>query len=393
MGPTPCPMLPPARHSNPDARAESTPPESGDRDRHPLGGLPPIRPARRPDDPIRVEAIDDPSAPYQVRVETDRIRWHRHARATSAASRPARSSTTRPGARDLGFGLSIMDFLLEPAARPTPIPDGQYRLRRPGPRRPAQALRRGPANLHAGEGAAAEVIHGEASSRSDCVAGFTSPSRDRATRPARPGSRRSSSSRACATSSPPSGSPASTTSTTCSTASTCPATSSTRTATRFEQVYLSYLDKPIPAAAFKDDFAPDEKYLYQRERRKRPAADDPRLSGEAGRQAGAVAGGHDARPGGDVSEAWCHQRGYVCFIQELHGRPVKAGETFGAAYLVGWFDDIAAMEPPTTASGAGAGSPSRAHRPPDRLPRFETRGAHPGRIDLAAGPPGESPPR
>ena len=25
----------------------------------------------------------------------------------------------------------------------------------------------------------------------------------------------------------------------------------------FEQVYLSYLDKPIPAAAFKDDFAPD----------------------------------------------------------------------------------------------------------------------------------------
>ena len=32
----------------------------------------------------------------------------------------------------------------------------------------------------------------------------------------------------------------------------------------FEQVYLSYLDKPIPASAFKDDFAPDAKYLYQR---------------------------------------------------------------------------------------------------------------------------------
>jgi hypothetical protein len=45
-----------------------------------------------------------------------------------------------------------------------------------------------------------------------------------------------------------------------------------------------------------------------------------------------------------VSEAWCHQRGYVCFIEELHGRKVKAGESFGAAYAIGWFDDIASME-------------------------------------------------
>jgi hypothetical protein len=45
-----------------------------------------------------------------------------------------------------------------------------------------------------------------------------------------------------------------------------------------------------------------------------------------------------------VCEAWCHQRGYVCFIQELHGRKVKAGDSFGAAYVVGWFGDIAEME-------------------------------------------------
>ncbi len=45
-----------------------------------------------------------------------------------------------------------------------------------------------------------------------------------------------------------------------------------------------------------------------------------------------------------TAEAWCHQRGYVCFIQELHGRKVKAGETFGAAYVVGYFDDLKAME-------------------------------------------------
>ena len=42
-----------------------------------------------------------------------------------------------------------------------------------------------------------------------------------------------------------------------------------------------------------------------------------------------------------VSEAWCHQRGYVCFIQELHGRKVKAGETFGAGIDVGGTADEA----------------------------------------------------
>jgi hypothetical protein len=46
----------------------------------------------------------------------------------------------------------------------------------------------------------------------------------------------------------------------------------------------------------------------------------------------------------EVSEAWCHQRGYVCFIEELHGKKVKAGESFGAAYVVGWFDDIPRMQ-------------------------------------------------
>jgi hypothetical protein len=45
-----------------------------------------------------------------------------------------------------------------------------------------------------------------------------------------------------------------------------------------------------------------------------------------------------------VSEAWCHERGYVCFIEEIGGRSVKAGESFGAAYVVGWFDSIKEME-------------------------------------------------
>jgi hypothetical protein len=46
----------------------------------------------------------------------------------------------------------------------------------------------------------------------------------------------------------------------------------------------------------------------------------------------------------EASEAWCHQRGYVCFIEEINRTHVKAGESFGAAYVVGWFDDVAEME-------------------------------------------------
>jgi hypothetical protein len=45
----------------------------------------------------------------------------------------------------------------------------------------------------------------------------------------------------------------------------------------------------------------------------------------------------------DVYEAWCHQRGYVCLIQEIGGQPARPGHTFGAAYIVGWFDHPAEM--------------------------------------------------
>jgi hypothetical protein len=31
-------------------------------------------------------------------------------------------------------------------------------------------------------------------------------------------------------------------------------------------------------------------------------------------------------------------------IEELHGKSVKAGESFGAAYVVGYFDSIEDME-------------------------------------------------
>jgi hypothetical protein len=110
----------------------------------------------------------------------------------------------------------------------------------------------------------------------------------------------------------------------------------------FTQIYLSYLDRAIPASEFKDNFGPDEKFLYQRKADKIP----PRMIR-------AYQVKHDGKPGpwlagmtldpAEVSEAWCHQRGYVSFIEELHHKKVKAGETFGAAYIVGWFDDLDEM--------------------------------------------------
>ncbi|MBM4088545.1 MAG: hypothetical protein FJ276_03835 [Planctomycetes bacterium] len=42
-------------------------------------------------------------------------------------------------------------------------------------------------------------------------------------------------------------------------------------------------------------------------------------------------------------EAWCHQRGYVCMIEEFGGRAVKAGASFSGAFVVGYFDSIDEM--------------------------------------------------
>ena len=110
----------------------------------------------------------------------------------------------------------------------------------------------------------------------------------------------------------------------------------------FEQIYLSYLDAPIPAAAFLSDFGPDERFLYQRRDGHIPErmirAYQVKLDGHAG----PWLAGMTLDPAA-VCEAWCHQRGYVCMIEELHHRHVKAGEAFGNAYVIGWFDTIPEM--------------------------------------------------
>ena len=111
----------------------------------------------------------------------------------------------------------------------------------------------------------------------------------------------------------------------------------------FVQVYLSYEKELIPAEAFDRDFAPDEKFLYRREEGAIPQrmirAYQVKLDGKPG----PWLGGMTLDPA-EVAEAWCHQRGYVCMIEELHRRHVRAGQTFGAAYVVGWFDDLPQMK-------------------------------------------------
>lgn len=114
-------------------------------------------------------------------------------------------------------------------------------------------------------------------------------------------------------------------------------------AEEFEHVYLSYFDLTIPCSDFLLDFPPDEKFFYRRRQDRIPArfyrAYQVKLNGEPG----PWLAGMTLDPAAPY-EAWCHQRGYVCLIQELWGRPVEPGDVLGAAYLVGWFDDRAEMD-------------------------------------------------
>lgn len=123
----------------------------------------------------------------------------------------------------------------------------------------------------------------------------------------------------------------------------------------FSAVYLSYIDQTnsagqyadgiIPSSAFFENFAPDEKFNYRRDRAKEVPERFIRAyrlrDPETGRQ-GPWLAGMTLDPS-VVHEAWCHQRNYVCMIEEFGGRPVKAGESFSAAFIVGYFDSIEEM--------------------------------------------------
>ncbi len=113
----------------------------------------------------------------------------------------------------------------------------------------------------------------------------------------------------------------------------------------FSEVYLSYhTPDRLPASEFFENFAPDEKFNYRRDRGTRPKRfirayrlRDPKT----GKQ-GPWLAGMTLDPSA-VYEAWCHQRGYVCMIEEFGGRKIRPGQSFSAAFLVGYFDSIEEM--------------------------------------------------
>ncbi len=106
----------------------------------------------------------------------------------------------------------------------------------------------------------------------------------------------------------------------------------------FSEIYLSY-HGVIPNTEFLEDFPPDARFRYVRHRDPLPE----RMIRAYKTRSGAWLAGMTLDPE-IVSEAWCHQRGYVCFIQENGLEEVQAGETFSAAYIIGFFDSSEEME-------------------------------------------------
>jgi hypothetical protein len=112
----------------------------------------------------------------------------------------------------------------------------------------------------------------------------------------------------------------------------------------FSEIYLSYQGK-IPSSEFLVNFTPDEKNNFQRQRDGVPERmirayhiRDPKTGKDGPWLAGMTLAPEM------VSTAWCHQRGYVCLIEEFGEYPVKAGESFSAAFIVGYFDSIEEMQ-------------------------------------------------
>ena len=112
----------------------------------------------------------------------------------------------------------------------------------------------------------------------------------------------------------------------------------------FSNIYLSY-HGTIGASEFAKNFPPDEKFNYRRNNVKAVPKRFIRAlqlrDAKTGKQ-GPWLAGMTLDPS-VVHEAWCHQRGYICMILEFGGRPIKAGQSFSAAHIVGYFDSIEEM--------------------------------------------------
>ena len=118
----------------------------------------------------------------------------------------------------------------------------------------------------------------------------------------------------------------------------------------FSEMYLSYLSGPkgvrIPSSEFFTPFPPDLKFGYRRDTHKTPEhfIRAYHLRDKETGKDGPWLAGMTLEPS-VVYEAWCSQRpgGIIVMIEEIHGQPVKAGESFSAAHIVGYFDTIEDM--------------------------------------------------
>jgi hypothetical protein len=118
----------------------------------------------------------------------------------------------------------------------------------------------------------------------------------------------------------------------------------------FSEIYLSYLSGPegirIPASEFFTPFPPDLKFGYRRDMNRAPQhfIRAYHLRDKQTGKDGPWLAGLTLEPS-VVYEAWCSQRpgDIIVMIEEIHGRPVKAGQSFSAAHVVGYFDTIDEM--------------------------------------------------
>jgi hypothetical protein len=118
----------------------------------------------------------------------------------------------------------------------------------------------------------------------------------------------------------------------------------------FSEFYFSYLGGPdglhAPSSEFFEPFAPDEKFGYVRGKQPVPERffrayhlRDPKTGKD-----GPWLGGLTLEPS-TVYEAWCSMRpgGIIVVIEEFYGKPIKAGQSFSEAFIVGYFDTIDEM--------------------------------------------------
>ncbi len=117
----------------------------------------------------------------------------------------------------------------------------------------------------------------------------------------------------------------------------------------FSEIYLSYLGQQgvrIPSHEFLEPFPPDQKFYFRRDVHGVPPhfIRGYRLRDPVTGQEGPWLAGMTLAPE-VVYEAWCNQRpgGIVVMILEIHGRPTKPGDRFGAVHLVGFFDSVEEM--------------------------------------------------